>query len=501
MLILRSTTIAGGASILNVLIGLIRLKVAALILGPAGIGLVGLLNNLVNTAASAAALGVGTVGTRQVADASRRDDELTLATTRQAMLWGALLLSFLGALIFWLLRDILAQHILSNPSLSSEIGWLALGVGFTVFSSAQAALLNGLRLVADLARLSVYSAVLSTCLGLAALLIWQQDGLIVFLLAVPIARFAVGHFYVYRLPKMIAPRPAILKLKDEWLKFAKLGGAFLLAGLATTGGELIVRSILQRELGIEAVGCFEAAWVISMTYLGFVLAALGIDYYPRLTSVINNPEVSNELINQQTEIVLLLSSPVILFMLGFAPLIIILLYSSSFMDSAVILQWQIMGDILKIASWPLGFMVLARADGRAYFLLEAMAASVFIFFTWLCTLYLKLSGMGIAFFLMYLVYLPVTYAYAVRQTNFRWSKKVKFHLLVLFLFGGTVFLTARWNSWAGMIVGAITSLMFLLYAAIRLNEMMEVNNPIVLCIKKIVKACFFRAKNDQNFTN
>ena len=40
--ILRSTSIIGGASVINILIGLVRVKVAAVLLGPAGIGLIGL---------------------------------------------------------------------------------------------------------------------------------------------------------------------------------------------------------------------------------------------------------------------------------------------------------------------------------------------------------------------------------------------------------------------------------------------------------------------------
>lgn len=57
--ILRSTFIIGGASVINILIGLVRVKVAAVLLAPAGAGLIGLFVNLIATAANVTALAVG----------------------------------------------------------------------------------------------------------------------------------------------------------------------------------------------------------------------------------------------------------------------------------------------------------------------------------------------------------------------------------------------------------------------------------------------------------
>ncbi|MBN8493399.1 MAG: hypothetical protein J0M00_18475 [Burkholderiales bacterium] len=45
--ILRSTSIIGGAAALNIGIGLLRMKAVALLLGPAGVGLIGLATNVV----------------------------------------------------------------------------------------------------------------------------------------------------------------------------------------------------------------------------------------------------------------------------------------------------------------------------------------------------------------------------------------------------------------------------------------------------------------------
>lgn len=123
--ILRSTSIIGGAAVFNVFFGLVRTKIAALLLGPVGVGFIGLLQNLMSTASTVAALGFGNAGTRQIAEAAALDDSAAVAAARRALFWGTLGLSVLGAGIFWALRDVLATRVLGNPSWSKDVGWLA----------------------------------------------------------------------------------------------------------------------------------------------------------------------------------------------------------------------------------------------------------------------------------------------------------------------------------------------------------------------------------------
>jgi len=61
---------------------------------------------------------------------------------------------------------------------------------------------------------------------------------------------------------------------------ATLGSAFPGHGLVASIGQLMVRSIVQRDLGPAALGQFQAAWAIGMTYMTFVLGAMATDYYP-----------------------------------------------------------------------------------------------------------------------------------------------------------------------------------------------------------------------------
>ena len=63
---LRATSIIGGASLVNIALGLIRMKIAAVVLGPVGVGTLGLLQNLLNAAATLSGLNLGVAGARQI---------------------------------------------------------------------------------------------------------------------------------------------------------------------------------------------------------------------------------------------------------------------------------------------------------------------------------------------------------------------------------------------------------------------------------------------------
>jgi len=156
--ILKSSSIIGGASVFNILIGLVRTKLVAVLLGPTGIGLVSLYTGLMSTATAVATMGVGTIGTRQIAEAVSKDDERALAVVRRAMFWGAMLLASAGALVVWSLREILAVKVLGGAQHATVVGWLSLGVALSVAGAAQGALIQGMRRIGDMARLSVFGS-------------------------------------------------------------------------------------------------------------------------------------------------------------------------------------------------------------------------------------------------------------------------------------------------------------------------------------------------------
>lgn len=468
--ILRSSSIMGVSSVLNVVFGVLRMKVAALLLGPAGVGWIGMYQNLQQTAATVASLGVSTAGTRQIAAAYGQGDAAAVELARRTLLWGTLVLAVLGAAVFALLGGWIATHLLREPGRAAEVRWVALGVALTVAAGSQSALLTGLRRIGDLARIQIGSAAIATVLGVAALWLWGQDGLLAMVLVVPAATFVQGYWYTRELRREgTAPAPWP-QLGAQLRALVQLGAAFMLSGLVNTLGQLAVRSIVQRDLGDDALGQFQAAWNIGMLYLGFVLGAMATDYYPRLAATVAKPEAATRLVNEQTEVALLLCGPALLALLGTAPWVIHLLYSPAFAPAADILRWQLLGDVLKVMSWPLGFVLLAAGAGKAFIAAEALGIGVFVAVTALGAQRLGPSATGWGFLVMYVCYLPFVYALARARIAFRWQGAVWRQGLALIGVAVAISALGHMDAVLAAIAGIASACAFGLYAAARLAQ-------------------------------
>ncbi|WP_267419119.1 O-antigen translocase [Sphingomonas sp. GC_Shp_1] len=465
--ILRATSMIGGASMVSLLVGLSRMKVAALVLGPVGVGLIGLFQNFMQTATAVASLGLGTTGTRQIAEATGKNDEARLEVARVALFWGSLFLALAGAIVIWVFRLPLAQLVVGRTDQASTIGWLGLGVALSVAAGAQTALLTGLRRVRALATLTVGAATVSAAIGVTALLVAGPAGIVPFVIAAPVASFVLGIAYVRRIPHAARARIDRGALRREWCVLATLGLAFTVAGAATTAGQLAARTLIQHEMGPFALGQFQAAWLISITYINFVLQAMTTDFYPRLSAVFDDKQEVNRVVNDQAEIALMLAAPILLGMMALAPWVTYLLYSNAFAATPVILQWQILGDALKIASWPLGYLILASGDGRTFMMVEIAAIAVFILVIRFGLRMVGLEATGIAVLAMYLFYLPLVYMVARHKTGFQWQRGVVIKAAVLAAALVTTFFAAGRSPMLGAIVGMVLATAFGV-AAVRL---------------------------------
>ena len=476
-LILRSSSIIGGASVINILIGLVRTKILAVLLGPSGIGLVSLYTGLMTTASVVASMGIGTIGTRQIAEALGKDDEHALAVARRAMFWGSLMLAITGAFVVFSLREVLAIQVLGSIEHAPVVGWMSIGVALSVAGGAQGALMQGMRQISDMARLSVYGSVLNTILGIALLWAYGHAGLVAYVLIGPLVSFLLGHWYVARLPKLAARNIPVQELAGQWQVLLRLGIPFMGAALVGTLVQLWIRVEVVNTLGADSLGYFQAAWTISMQYIGFVLAAMGADYYPRLTSIIEEHKVATRLVNEQTEIALLLSAPIFIAMIGLTPWVIHLLYSSKFLPAVEVLRWQILGDVLKVASWPMGFVIIAAGAGKTFFLTETLAYLVMGGLTAVFVSDVGLPITGIAFLACYVVLMPVVYVLARHRIGFQWQPGVM--RLFASVLGACVLVAILCSHyWWGAFVAVGLVVVFGLFTLVRLAHMSNLGGVV-----------------------
>jgi|TARA_R100000935_G_scaffold57753_1_gene92479 O-antigen/teichoic acid export membrane protein len=411
--------VIGSAQAVNIVISILRMKVLAILLGPSGIGLLSIYNSLQGMVGTAAGLGMGSSGVRQIASA--KGEERELSRVRRVLLIAHLVQGLLAMLGVWLLRAHISEWLLGDRSYAIEVGLIGLAIFLTLLGTAQTALLQGMRRIGDLGRITVLSALIGTIAGLAAVWLYGESGLVWFVVIQPLATIVIAIRYTRRLPKPAAARPSLTDIWSVWKPMANLGVAFMLGGLATMGTLLVVRGLITQELGLEAAGQFAAAWGITMTYVGFLLGAMAADYYPRLTEVINDSAAATQLMNDQAQLGLAIGGPVLLLLIGLAPWAVKLLYSAEFAPAAELLQWQTVGNVFKLASWPLAFSIVAAARSKTFFIMELSFNLVFLAMVWFLLPVLGLYITAIAFFAGYAVYFATVCILARTLQGFRWQ--------------------------------------------------------------------------------
>ena len=132
--ILHSTSLVGGAQAINILIGIVRGKVLAVLIGPAGIGLAGMFQSAVGLIEVFAGLGLRQAGVRQIAAASGAgppDDVARAATVVRRMSAVSALLGFLLVLVF---RRQLAQATFGDQTHAASLGLMSLTLLFGALS-------------------------------------------------------------------------------------------------------------------------------------------------------------------------------------------------------------------------------------------------------------------------------------------------------------------------------------------------------------------------------
>lgn len=418
--ILRSSVLIGGASVLEIVIGIVRTKVNALLLGPAGFGLMGLYISILNLAQSVAGMGVCSSGVRQIAAAVGSGDSRRIARTALVLRRASFGLGVLGALLLVALARPISRLSFDSEAFAGPVALLSLAVLFRVVSDGQRALIQGLRRLQDLATITVLGGVSGTAASIALVWAFRERGLVPTLIAVNAATLLLS-WWLSRRVSIEAQELARPQVAAELGALLQLGFAFMASGMLMMGAAYAIRMVIVRQLGLGAAGLYQSAWTLAGLYVGFVLRAMGADFYPRLSAAVSDPDECNRLVNEQAEVSLLLAGPGILATLTFAPVVIALFYSSAFQQAVEVLRWICLGATLQVITWPIGYIVVAQGRQRIFFLTELAYTVVYLGLAWVLVKRGGINGAGMAFFGSYVFQGLMIYPIVRRLTGFRWS--------------------------------------------------------------------------------
>ncbi|HEX8070884.1 MAG TPA: O-antigen translocase [Pyrinomonadaceae bacterium] len=429
--ILKATAVLSSASAVSILMGLVSAKVGALLLGPGGVGYMGLVQGLVGLAAILAGFGVSTGLVRAGAQALAQGDEPELAALRRGAWLLCWTLGGAGALALVVFRAPVSRVMLGGPEHTGAVVVAALALVLNLTTGVQTGLLNAHHRVGALARVGVLSSVCGTSLMMLCVWRWRERGIAPAVLALAVVNWAVAAYYLRGGVPAPRTRPT---LADAWRAaraLLRFGGPYTASMLVGTGVQMLLPVFVLHALSRDDVGFYRAAVAVSVNYLGFLLTAMAQDYYPRASGASAQPAALNSLINEQLRLVLLLSGPVILGMLALVPYLVPLVYTAQFTPAVALLEWQLIGDIFKFAAWTMSFVILARSGSTAFFGTELFGGASLLGFSWLGVRWLGLEGLGVGFTACAAGYCVLCWLILRRALGLRWTTENKLLFLSL----------------------------------------------------------------------
>lgn len=373
--IIKYTGFFGGTQVLNLLAALVRNKIAAILVGPAGLGFVSLYNTAVKLLHDSTNFGIPMSAVRSIAEAVESDDcDLVRRTVGSIRAW-TLLIAMLGSAGCCLLSPLLSLLFFEDVSRWSDFLWLAPVVALAAVSACELSVLKGARRLNSVAKQSVINAFGCMIVTLPFLYFFGLAGILPSLLAASLVAAGTVLWFSLRLFPL-RWQESFFRALHAGRPMVRLGLAFVAAGIFGSLVEFLVRTYISQVGSVADVGLYNAGYVLTVTYASVVFTAMETDFFPRLSAVNRDSGVSAFVVNRQVEVTVLLVSPLLVVFMLFLPYVVPLLYSEDFMPVVGMARFGILAMLMRAVILPMEYLSLAKGRSKIYLLTEGLYDAV-----------------------------------------------------------------------------------------------------------------------------
>ncbi|SEJ50687.1 Membrane protein involved in the export of O-antigen and teichoic acid [Cyclobacterium xiamenense] len=399
--IFNSTSLFGGVQVFIILTSIVRSKFVAVFLGPMGIGVFGLLNSTVLFISAISSFGLERSVVRDLAEANASGDSNKVAvviTVLKKLVWFT---GLFGAVFSFALSGFLSELTFGNSDYSIGFKLLAVSLLLNQITAGEKAILRGLRKLKYIAKASLWGSILGLVVSIPFYYFVGISGIVPAMLVSSFAMFFVTIYFSKRL-KIERSKVSRKELFAQGKNMLLLGLALSLGSMFVLGESYLVRLFIRSHGNIEDVGFYSAGFAILNSYFGVIFTALTTDYYPRLAAVADDNRKAVRLMNQQSEMTVLLISPLLVVFLVFINFFIIVLYSNEFIPINTMMLWAGLGIYFKAVSWSLGVIFISKGEVKILLFSEIVSTMVMLTANLIGYSYYGLEGLGFSFLFAYL---------------------------------------------------------------------------------------------------
>ena len=401
MNLLKTSVLNGVAVLIKTATMFLLNKILAVYVGPAGYAAIGQFQNFIQMITTFAGSAVNTAVVKYTAEYHEEK-------TKQIEVWrtsGTLILIFstVSALLILIFKNQIGIYIFHSNEYSKVLVWFAIFLVFFTFNSFFLAILNGVKEVKKMVVANIAGSIFSLIITSLLAVYYQLYGALIALSIYQSLAFLVTMFLCSKL-EWFNLKSFFGKVEKNIAK--KLAAFALMAFVSVFFGniaQILLRNMVIEHFGLVYAGYWDAMTRLSNGYLLFASTILGVYYLPRLSELKKYEEVKKEVfLGYQVILPVAIISSILIYI--FKEIVVKLLFTDEFMPMLELLTWQLVGDVTKIASWIISFMMLSKAMTGMFVITETVFALSILPITYLSILYFGFEGIAIAFFINCLMY-------------------------------------------------------------------------------------------------
>ena len=451
--IFKATSLFGGVQVYQILIQIIKSKFVAVLLGPAGVGIMGLFQSGLQLVQQISSMGLAQSAVRDVSEANGTNDLQRIAKTVTVVRKLVWITGLLGLIVVACCSPLLSKVSFGNYDYTIPFIILSITLLIDQLSAGQRVVLQGMRRLKDLAKCTAFGVTFGLITSVPLYYWLGVDGIVPTLILNSVCSLILCWLYSRKI-KVEIVQVTPMQTFEQGKQMLIMGISLSLSGIFSTIVAYVLRSFIQGNGGVEEVGLYQAGFVIMTTYVGMVMNAIGTDYYPRLAAINKDNIECRETVSKQGEIGAMILGPMLTFCLVFMPFVLQILYSDSFLAANDYVTWACLGMMLRFGAWIISYLFVAKAESKLFIKVELSANVYYLVFSLLGYRFFGLSGLGIAFALLYVVYFLQCYLIARKRYDFRFSHSfIKCYGVQLLLVVACLTIVMLFDGWLKYLLG------------------------------------------------
>lgn len=406
---------------INIIINLVRVKFMAILLGPLGIGIFGILTSIFMLSSTVTEMGIFMSSVREISFHRGKENKSIVNELIRLMRRLPFVIGLVVIVLLVIFSGPISQLSFGDSDMQLDVLLLGFAIYMSYVARGNQTLMQAFQFTGNLARYQVFSALVTSIISVLLYYLLKNEGIIVAILVSNLIMMLFSYFF----SRGIRSKQSDVSKEKRWeiiKKVYKLGFAFMLDGIILAAFPYVLRVLLLELYDIETIGIFVAATAITRQVVQLILNTIKMDFYPRVSKHADDPSQLNQIINDQIQISILLGLPVSLFLIVFAKHAIILAYSSAFLAATPLIFWLTAGCFFQIIQWPLAFVFMAKSKGKIFININFWIYFVLhLLLTYVFNHLFGFVGIAIAFCVTTLILLLVTYILLKRFIPFSWN--------------------------------------------------------------------------------